>query len=402
MAAIAMAHLFELCPRCRREFEAWRQELESQDQEPKSADYEAVLDRIRARVEPPSQESGSGAGESPVDGDLREARSRAEELLRLGPEQQLAWIRSDSDRLAGPLLAEVLIEEGRRRTPGYPHDGYTLTHLARIVLQHAPASPHSVKLYARALAYMANAVRVIGDLPRAEQILGDARYVIHSQAGGDRLARAELDSLEGSLRMEQGRPRDAVSAFLRAQMVYQLENLATETAATLQLLARAHGKLREFGRSFELLDKAEKMLAANPEQHLLIVSASLHVGLLEEAGSPRSAFAALANLEALIEGFDDSVLNTRASWQRGRLSGALGDFDAMEQLLLQVIKELAGRRMVNDLAHAKLELAGLFAEQGRIGEAGDHVEEAASIFREIGLARDAAEAHRVRGRLLNG
>jgi hypothetical protein len=51
LAAIALAHLFELCPHCRREFESWRRELEDASSAPEGADYEAVIEGIRARVE---------------------------------------------------------------------------------------------------------------------------------------------------------------------------------------------------------------------------------------------------------------------------------------------------------------------------------------------------------------
>lgn len=402
MAAIAMAHLFELCPRCRREFESWRAELESRDVGPEGADYEAVLDRIRERVEPPSEESRSGASESPLDGDLREARSRAEELLRLDPEQQLAWIRSEADRLAGPLLAEVLIEEGRRRTPGYPHDGYTLTRLARLVLQHAPASLHSAKLYARALAYMANAVRVTGDLPRADQILGDARFFLRSQAGGDRLVRAELDKLEGSLRRDQDRPREAVAVLLRAQMVYRLEGLDSDTAATLLLLCRAHEDLEELDRAFQLLDEADKLLGASPAPRLRFASVLHRACLLHKSGSTKRALDVLIDNAEHLARDADPVDCLRWSWRQGLVSGTLGDFDEKEQGLLRVIDGFASRRMIHDIAWAQLDLAGLYIEQGRFKEVEDLAERAAATFEGIGMPHKVAEARRLSRCAANG
>lgn len=136
LARIAVGHLFELCSHCRREYEAWRREVPDEEAVPVHADYESVIESIRARVQPASE-----GAEAPIDSDIRHARSRAEDLLRLPPEQQAEWIRTESERHAGPLLAEVLIEESRRKTPGYPRKGYTLADLARLVLYHAPASP---------------------------------------------------------------------------------------------------------------------------------------------------------------------------------------------------------------------------------------------------------------------
>jgi tetratricopeptide (TPR) repeat protein len=390
LAAIAFAHLFELCHDCRREFESWRRELEDASSAPEGADYEAVIEGIQARVEEPL-----GGSEAPIQSEIREARSRAEELLRLAPEQQAEWIRTESGRFAGLLLAEVLIEEGWRRTPAYPHDGYALASLARLVLHHLPASLRTTALYARALAHMANAVRVIGDLPRSEQILGDARYLLLSQGGGDRLLRAEVDRLEGSLRLDQRRPRDAIRVLLHAQMVYGLEGLQREAVATLVLLSKAHRRLGELDRSFEILDQADKGLRRTPLPRLLIIAGQRRAALLLRSGRPEGALEALSELEDLTASHGDPVIDLRRAWTRGLISRDLGELDAAEQALLPVIEGLGARRMISDLALVRLELGGIYAAQARLAEAGELADQAASTFADIGLPGKEAEARKL-------
>lgn len=390
LAAIALAHLFELCPHCRREFGSWRRELEDRSVPPDAADYEAVIEGIRARVEEPP-----GGSEVPIQSEIREARSRAEELLRLAPEQQAEWIRSESGRFAGPLLAEVLIEEGWRRTPAYPHDGYTLASLARLVLHHLPTSLRTMALYARALAHMANSVRVIGDLPRAEQILGDARYLLRSQGGGDRLVRVEIDRLEGSLRLDQHRPRDAVRVLLHAQMVYGLESLQREAVATLMLLSKAHRRLGELDRAFEILDQVDEGLRSTPLPRLLIIAGDKRAALLLRSGRPGGALEALSGLEALAARYGDAVMSLRRAWTRGLISRDLGELDASEEALLPVIEGFAARRMILDLALVRLELGGIYAAQARLAEAGELADQAASTFADIGLPGKEAEARKL-------
>jgi len=393
LAAIALAHLFELCPHCRREFEFWRQALEDESAAPEGADYEAVIEGIRARVEEPP-----GGSEAPIQSEIRGARSRAEEILRLGPEQQAEWIRTESGRLAGPLLAEVLIEEGWRRTPAYPHDGYTLACLARLVLHHLPASLRTTALYARALAHMANSVRVIGDLPRAEQILGDARYFLRSHGGGDRLVRAELDSLEGSLRNDQERSEEAVRLLLRALMTSRLEQMAGRTAAILVKLAGTHIRLNEPRRSLSLLIEAEKVLDSEPDPRLrLLILHNRALGLCYSGYSKQAQ--ALLDKSAELAGSQDQPLNIlRRSWISGKAAWKLADLDLAEERFVSVREGFSCRGLRNDTAEASMDLCGLYLEQGRRKEAEGLAETALPVFEELGLPAKAAAARALRAR----
>jgi tetratricopeptide (TPR) repeat protein len=391
LAAIALAHLYEQCPSCRREYESWRREAEDAPLELEALDYGAVIERIRARVEP-----GAGETVAPIDSEIEQARTRAEEVLRLDPAQRAGWIRFEAERFSGSLLAEVLIEESRRRTPTDPRTGYTLADLARLALQHAPASLHTVPLYARALAYMANAVRVIGDLPRADQLLGDAHYLLRSQGGGDRLVRAELDSLEGSLRIEQDRPEQALPLILRALMTYHLERAGREAAATLIKLARTHSKLEDLPRSLVLLDKADEILGSDPEPWLQNVSLHNRAGCLMLTGEPELAQEALDQGEERARHLNDPLGDLRRLWVRALLARRQADLDSAEQLLVSVRRGFSSQGLRFDAALASLDLGWLVSEQGRLREAGEYAEEILPVFEELRLPAKAAAARGLR------
>lgn len=387
LAGIALAHIFELCPDCRTGFESWRKELEDDSGIPDSADYDAVIDRIRARVE-----TAPNQREAPIQSEIRRARSRAEQLLRLDPDQQAEWVRTEAKRFAGPLLAEVLIEEARRRTPAYPRDGFTLASLARLVLHHVPPSHIATALFARSLAYMANAARVIGDLPRADQLMGDARYLIRSQGGGDRLLRAELDSLEASLRIGQDRPEVAVRLLLRSLMTYRLELSERQAAATLIKLARAQARLQGVSRALSLLAEAEKLLENVSDPWLQLLVLDNRASYLCLWGEPMLALQTLELGRDLAEQRDDPLNELRRSWSGAKISWSLGDLPLTEQRLVSVREGFARQDIQYDVAIVSLDLGRLYLDQGRFQEAEELAGEALPVFEKLWLPSKVATA----------
>lgn len=390
LAAIAMAHLFELCPACRGEFEGWRRELEGEAPPAGAGDFDATLDRIR------SSEAETDGDAVPKENRRQEARSRAQDLLALQPEDRAEWIRSETATRSGLLLAEALIEECRGRTPGHPHQGYTLANLARLALQHAPASVEATQLYVRALAYLANAVRVIGDFPRAEQILGDARYLLRGHGVGHRLVRAELDRLEGTLLNSQFRPRAAISLLLRAQIVYRMEGRQSEAAATLLLLARSHRYLDELTRSSQVLREAERILSNHPSNRLLMILGERRAEQSLSSGYPDDAMAQLEEVEERRSSLGDPLVRLRGKWLRGRIHRAVGDLEMAEEKFRGAMTGFSAHRMLDDVARIQLELARLYIEQGRLGEARTLTDEAEPVFVDNHLPVKVAESRRLR------
>lgn len=397
LAAIALAHLFEFCPECRGAFEGWRQEVETGSSIPETPDYEAVIDRIRVSVE-----ESPGGGESPVRSEIQRARSRTEELLRLGPEDRAAWIRSEAERFRVPLLADVLIEEAKRRTPAYPRKGYTLASLARMLLLHAPTSNHHTVLYARAMAHMANAVRVVGDLPRANQILADARYMLRSQGGGDRLVRAELDRLESALRTNQYQRDKAIPLFLRALMTYRLESADRDAASTLIGLAGAHHRFGDPRRGLICLDEAERVLESDPDPWLEFFILQSRALCLCRSDQPDLAREVFEQGGKLADRFDDPLMPLRRSWASGRIALKLADLDLAEHRLILVREGYAHLRFGYDVAQVSFELGWLYLHQGRFKEAEAQADQALPTFEELGLPRRVAATLELRAQAAAG
>lgn len=394
LATIAIAHLFELCPHCREEFETWRGEL-GEGVARDEADYDGALQKVRERTA--ANDLGVETEEARVEGDRRESRSRAQELLALPDDQRLEWIRTEKHGHSGLLLAEVLIEECRRTTPGYPHEGYTLADLARVVLHHAPVTGYAVELYALALAHLANAIRVLGDLPRADQVLGDARYILRCQVG-DRLLRAEIDSLEGSLRMGQFRFRDATPMLLRPLTTFRLEGDWTQTAVILAKLGRNHRGMCEFERALALLAEAETSLrrAETPSPFLLRIIKNLRCNTLADLGDVE---AAIDEIEGSVGvGYRDPLLDLRTWWSIAMINRRRGALEDAEEIYRMLVEEFETKEFENDLAHARFELACVCLKQQRAYEALELIDQVEGTFTRLRIRARVAEVHELRRR----
>ncbi len=400
LAAIALAHLFELCPRCRREFQSWRRELGEGVPATGPEDYEAVLDRFRARVAPKPANSNDvpGAQEARAAAEEREARSGAEELLRLSPAEQAERVRREPERFAGLLLAEMLIEDSRKKAPERPKEAATHARLARLVLHHTPLSAYACELYVRALAYLANAIRVIGDLPRADQILGDARYFFRTLGCGDRLLRAELDGLEGSLRTDQWRPHLAISRLLRALMVYRLESRPRLAASTLLNLGRAQSRQGQFEPALATVGEVERVLQAAPDARLLRFAREHFVNYQCDAGNLEQAIRVARESEELFERQSDAISRLRQRWVMAKISRRGGDREDALAGLTGVRSEFAAVGLFYDAAHVALDLAELQADQHERHEVERLTEEALPVFRRLELPTKVAEAEALRRR----
>jgi tetratricopeptide (TPR) repeat protein len=399
LAAIAMAHLFEECPRCRHEFEAWRRELSESVAAPEGQDFDAVFDRLRA---PAAANDGDGTAlEARVEAERQRAGSRAEQLLALPADQRLDWIRNERSNHSGLLLAEVLIEDCRRQTPGHPYEGKALALLARVVLQHALASTYAVELYALSLAWLANAIRVIGDLPRADQILADARYLLRAQSlGADRLVRAEVDSLEASLRTGQDRPSEAIPLVLRALMAYRLEKKKWGAEATCFLkLARAHARQGETERAIALNREVGGHAGAGAETRLHVIGRQNVASVLADAGKSEEASEALEEARPLYSRLDEPLEQLRCVWTEAKVLRGNGEHDAAADLLLSVRSGFAAKDLRYDQALASMELAGWYTAQGRRRDAEPLVEEALPIFQALDLPAKTAAARALRASL---
>jgi tetratricopeptide (TPR) repeat protein len=162
-ALIEAQHLQSLCPVCRREVQAWREEQRV------GTGYEYALQALPAML---------GRHASDLLKQNWQAERDLEELLAIPPAERLARVARARSRFRGPVLAERLIQESRRLTPAAPGRATTSpsspapwSSAPRITRTLSPCSPSRRKRVERA-HFLNNRGTVLA----AEHRLGLARH----------------------------------------------------------------------------------------------------------------------------------------------------------------------------------------------------------------------------------
>lgn len=380
LAALALAHLLELCPHCQHAFQQWWRETRA-DERNERASWRCS--------EPPVDGIGSSAGKG--GGPLQ----RVAELLSLPVAERLQRVQMQPGEFSGPILAELLLREARRCLPDRLQEAGAVARLARAVVHHEDSSSETTALYARALAHEGNAARALGDVKAAEELLETARFLLVSRGRRDALAMADLDNLEGSLRRTQQRLDEARELFERAARTYAKSGLSVEQARTLISLGIVLLDLGQPDRAIEVTRHAQDLLWGTPEPRLtLCIQHNLGV-FFRESGDLEGARKIMDSARELYERFADPCNQLRFRLQEAKLVQAEGDLGSAEAILREVRAGFFREKRPLDAAFAGLHLAMLLARQGRVAELEELTREIVAVFEEIEIYPEADAARKL-------
>src|SRR5262249_17804702 len=136
---------------------------------------------------------------------------------------------------------------------------------------------------------MANACRAAGDLRRAAEHFGHARYVITHEGVTDPEILARVDELEGTLRKNQGLFDEAEELLARAALLYQLAGLKTEGIRVAVKLAGVFFFRGDVARAIETVRPALRRLRRIDDPRLYMCARYNLARYLTEAGEYREA-----------------------------------------------------------------------------------------------------------------
>ncbi|HEX2254435.1 MAG TPA: hypothetical protein VHQ65_14295 [Thermoanaerobaculia bacterium] len=326
-------HLMACCPECRSSWEAlgdqgavvlrvlgraladdlaWRQELAGGELSAQATAQEPP----EPQVAPPRHAAAFDRATRRLDRETAALRARRIEarrelrmLLRTPRSERPRRVARANTRFRSRAVAELLLEESRRRADGDPAEALSLVELVPTVVGRTPGAEPSdwaTALRRRARALRADAWRAAGRLDEAQEELSALRHGPEEDAAAFGAAEAaELDGVEAALRAAQGRFSEAERLLTRAASALREAELPVQLARILVQRGALYRRERRFEQGLADLQAALSLL--DPESRpFLFVRAAGHLALvLSQLGRFAEAEVAWASTRRWRQAADD-------------------------------------------------------------------------------------------------
>jgi tetratricopeptide (TPR) repeat protein len=254
------------------------------------------------------------------------------------------------------------------------------------------ASPAASALSVRAAIYTGNALRAQGDLQAADARFAFARGLITHSGVTDTLLYAEVDWFEGTLRKDQRRFADAEALLLRSIMLYRLAGDQRAAAHPLVTLGLLYYDRQDYRQALDTFRGALSHLQPETDPRFFC---SVHHNLtltLCELGDLHAAAEALETSRDLYEACPDIHTQARLGWVEGKIASGFGHLARAEEAFLAVRRGFIEEGNGYDTAMVSLDLALVYAKQGRAADLKQLAEEMHSIFESKEIHREALAA----------
>jgi hypothetical protein len=243
-------------------------------------------------------------------------------------------------------------------------------------------------LRALAWAELANAYRVCNELVRADHAMNRAVYWCQRGAKSALLLARVADLLADLLgyqrRFPEGRELLALAYRVHAEM-----GNSHRAGRVLLKLATLKSWEGDQSKALVLMRQGFDLLDPNQEPRLIILTLWSMVWLVAQLGRFRSARLLLWRGRIL---FADVIEPHRLRWLEGMIHAGLADFSRAELAFHQARAGFAENGQVYPAAMVGLDLAALWARQGRVKDVFALAEEMIVTFRALRIAREAVAA----------
>jgi transcriptional regulator with XRE-family HTH domain len=354
----------------------------------------AILNAVLPRIKPHLMQLEAlviGGEAVPQAEARRQAGELWEALSRLPPMQRRAAVEAEPKYWTW-ALSERLCTESEKSAAHRAAQAAELAKLALRVAELAPGSePWRSRLQGYVWAFIANARRVQGDLPGAEEafLRSDRLWETGAPADPGVLDGSRPLDLKGSLRQYQGRFEEALDLFELAQSaakgVEAVGRLLIKKASTLRLMG-------DFQRSLSELRQANSLVQGSQDARLSWLVQYLLAANLGDMGCHTEAEAMLPAVRGLAVELGNELDVIRVLWLEGRVVAGLKRRGEALPALEQVRRYFTTNQIAYDAALASLEVAVLYLEAGRTGEVKRLAEEMLWIFKAQGVRQDALAA----------
>lgn len=309
-----------------------------------------------------------------------------------GALRELVW---EDPRFQSWGFFELLVDKAREAALEEPRRAEELLRVALDVTEHLDPELYGNGAIGaartRAWSNLGNALRILGDFRQAEQAFLQAEA--HFETSWlDPLDEALLLELKASLRRAQRRFADALQMLDNALELYREVNephLQGRTLMAKGLVLRYAGDFEAAGNCFRsslfLLDGAE-------EPRLMVLSQSNLIGCLYECGRCEEALSLIPEARKLMEEVTTRTDLLRLRWLEGQIAVALGREEEAEPIFLELIEVFTADRLAFDAALVSLDLAAVYARQGRTADVKQLAGEMLPIFQSCDVHREAIAA----------
>lgn len=246
-------------------------------------------------------------------------------------------------------------------------------------------------LRARAWGHVANARRVRSDLAGAEQGFTSAKE--HLRRGTqDSFIVATILDLEGSLRRDQRQFDEAARLFNRAAGMFVGHGDLHRCGRSLLKLSTVQYFTGDLEEAMSTLRRSLEHLDLEREPRLRLYAGHNLADYLTLAGRFEEARAVYRETRPLYREFPEPWVKNRRKWVRARILRGLGRPRLAESLLLAVRDGFLAEGVPFDTALVSLEIASLYAEQGRTGDLKRLAMEMIAVFSSLHIHREALAA----------
>jgi tetratricopeptide (TPR) repeat protein len=330
--------------------------------------------------------------------ELSAERVASNELLRElleEPEPRRSERASTEPRFHTWAFCALLLDTAREWGFQDPTQALKLSLLGVAVVEHVAGTVYGElrvrDLKARAVAVLGNAERILCDFSAAEKSFSRAERLLKSGTG-DPVEKAHILLLKASLRGNQQRFRDA---FQLLDRVMSLANRCGDPHLCGKAMI-TRGFLLGLANNPEAAIRhlTEGLQRVDPETdpRLVIVAQHNLTLYLAEGGRYTEALRLLENARPRYHQVGDQMSLLRLRWLEGKIASALGHFSEAEIFLRGVQRELIERELGYDAALLSLDLATIYARQGRSSEMRRLAEEMLPIFKSRDIHREALAA----------
>jgi tetratricopeptide (TPR) repeat protein len=312
--------------------------------------------------------------------------------LLLGERSWAELSSTEMTKLRGLPRIKALLEAGRSLRHQDPQATLRFASLARCAADRLSAKEFGEKPVAdlRALAWaeLGNAHRICDDLSGAGRAINRAIYWSH-RGSRSSLLLARIADLLASLLGAQRRFPEAMQLLFLVFQAYERDGRSHLAGRALFSAGRIAAIAGSPGPALVLHRRALDGLDDHRDLGLVGQLLQGMLWLLTDLGRFRAARKLLWRCRHLLTEVGNELDLVRLRWLEGQIYAGLGDLPRAEAAFQATRQGFADHRQVYPAAMAGLDLARLWARQGRFGEIHTLAQEMIATFRALRIAREA-------------